>query len=338
MADGGEGTVAALVDATAGRYVSRQVQGPLGGPVTATFGVLGDQDTAVIEMAAASGLPLVPPDVRDPLAANTYGTGELIRAALDLECSKLIVGIGGSATTDCGAGMAQGLGARMLAADGEEVGRATGGRLGDIASIDTSRLDERLGRVDVRVACDVDNPLYGSNGAAYVYGPQKGATPDMVAVLDAGLRHFATVIRADLGTDVSQTPGAGAAGGLGAGLMAFCNARLQRGVDIVIDAVALRPKLDGADLVITGEGKIDWQTGFGKTPSGVADVARRLDIPVVGVGGTVDIAARDLHDMGFSALVSIINEPIALDRAMEPERAREMLTFTAEQILRLVRM
>ena len=335
MADGGEGTVQSLVDATGGRFVSETVSGPLGDPVEARFGLLGDGQTAVIEMAAASGLTSVPPARRNPLLTTTYGTGQLIKAALDLGRRKLIVGIGGSATNDGGAGMAQALGARMLDSEGKEIERAGGGHLGKIAHIDISRLDDRLADTEVRVACDVGNPLHGPDGAAHVYGPQKGATPEMVETLDAGLRHFAARLNEDLGADVADAPGAGAAGGLGAGLMAFCNAKLERGVDIVIDAVGLRQKMSGADLVITGEGRIDSQTAFGKAPSGVAKVAKEFGVPVVAVGGIVELSARELHEHGFDALFSIVNEPMSLEEAMAPRRAEAMLGFVGEQILRL---
>ena len=336
MADGGEGTVEALVDATGGRYSTERVVGPLGVPTQARFGVLGDSETAVIEMAAASGLPLVPPPRRNPLLTTTYGTGQLIKAALDLGCRKFIIGIGGSATNDAGAGMAQALGARMVDAHGADIVRASGGRLADIAHIDVAQRDDRLSEAQVRVACDVDNPLYGETGAAHVYGPQKGATPEIVAMLDAGLRHFADLLRRDLGVDVAEVPGAGAAGGLGAGLMAFCHATLQRGVDIVIDVVRLEDRLRGAGLVITGEGRIDRQTPYGKTPHGVARVARQLGLPVVAVGGSVDITAHDLHEAGFDAVFSILTEPMTLDEAMMPARAEVMLAFTGEQVMRAV--
>ena len=334
MADGGEGTVQSLVEATAGRFITQTVEGPLGAPVDAVFGVLGDGQAAAIEMAAASGLPLVPQQERNPLLTSTYGTGQLIRAALELGCRRLIVGIGGSATTDCGAAMAQALGARMTDAEGREIARVTGGRMADVARIAPAGLDPRLRDVSIRVACDVDNPLFGETGAAYVYGPQKGANPAMVAQLDQGLRHFARIMTRDLAADVAQVPGSGAAGGLGAGLMAFCGAHLERGVRIVVDAVGLREKMAGSDIAITGEGRIDFQTAFGKTPSGVAEVAGELGVPVVALGGGVAMNATELHTRGFHGLFPIVNEPLSLEAAMEPGRARQMLSFTAEQMLR----
>ncbi len=334
MADGGEGTVQALVDATGGELLTQPVEGPLGDEVQALFGVMGDGATGVIEMAAASGLPLVPQDRRNPLLTSTYGTGQLMRAALRRGCRRLIVGIGGSATTDGGAGMAQALGVAFLDASGEAIHRVAGGDLSRIAHVDTSGVDGRLKDVEIKVACDVDNPLYGPTGAAFIYGPQKGATAQMVSELDRGLRHYAAVLRADLGADVASVPGAGAAGGLGAGLLAFCNASLQRGVDIVLEAVGLVGHVAGADLVITGEGCIDGQTAFGKTPSGVARVAAAAGVPVVAVAGQVGPDARSLHAHGFTALHSIATGPMSLQEAMEPARAREMLRFAGEQILR----
>ncbi len=337
MADGGEGTVQSMVAATGGRLLSAEVEGPLGQPVQAAFGILADGQTAVLEMAAASGLTLLPPTQRNPLLTSTFGTGQLIRAALDQGARRLIIGIGGSATTDAGAAAAQAVGAVMRDAQGCVIPRVTGGRLAEVAHIDASGLDPRLAATQVRVACDVDNPLYGERGAAHVYGPQKGATPQMVAELDAGLRSFARRLRDDLGADLADLPGAGAAGGLGAGLVAFCGATLERGVRIVSEAVGLRDKLRGADLCLTGEGRLDRQTAFGKTPSGVAQVAGELGVPVIAVGGAVDpTAAAALYQAGFCALHSILNEPLALEQAMEPRRAEALLALAGEEIVRLV--
>ncbi len=333
MADGGEGTVQSLVDATDGELVTERVNGPLGEPVEATFGLLGDGETAVIEMAAASGLPLVPEGKRDPTATTTFGTGELIRAALERGRRKLIVGIGGSATTDAGAGMAQALGVRLLDEKGEPIGPG-GGELARLVNIEMADADPRLAEAEIRVACDVDNPLYGERGAAHVYGPQKGASPENVALLDANLRIFADVVERDLGMDVRDIPGAGAAGGLGAGLVAFCGATLERGVDIFIDAVGLPERMQGAGLVLTGEGRIDRQTAFGKTPAGVAEVAVRHEVPVIALGGTVAPDAGDLRGAGFDALAAIVTGPMSLAEAMDANRAREMIAFTAEQMVR----
>lgn len=336
LADGGEGTVDALVQATGGKFISRQVEGPRGEPVTATFGILGDEHTAVIEMAAASGLPLVPEEFRDLLRTTTYGTGQLITAALDQGCRQLIVGIGGSATNDGGAGMAQALGVRFLDEQGRPIPRVSGGRLKDIAHIDISELDSRLGQCQVRIACDVDNPLYGPQGAAYVYAPQKGADPAQVKQLDAGLRHYAQVLEEALGESVAEIPGSGAAGGLGAGLLAFADASLQPGVEIVTEVVELRKKVQGADLIITGEGRIDRQTAFGKAPSAPAKLGKELGIPVIGIGGSVEVEAGELYECGFTALFSCVNGPVSLAEAMEPQTARRLLGFTAQQIVRML--
>ncbi len=333
MADGGEGTVQSLVDATGGELQTERVTGPLAEPVDATYGLLGDGETAVIEMAAASGLPLVPEDRRNPLVTTTCGTGELIRAALDRGRRRLVVGIGGSATTDAGAGMAQALGVRLLDADGEEIGFG-GAELGRLGTIVMSGADARLRDTEIRVACDVDNPLYGERGAAHVYGPQKGASPEDVELLDRNLQVFADVVQRDLGLDVRDIAGAGAAGGLGAGLVAFCGATLQPGVEIVIDAAKLPERMRGADLVITGEGAIDSQTAFGKTPAGVTSAAEREGVPVIAIGGGVALDAVSLHERGFDALACILNAPMSLAQAMAPNTARAMIAFTAEQMVR----
>ena len=333
MADGGEGTVQSLVDATDGALAVERVTGPLGEPVSATYGLLGDGETAVIEMAAASGLPLVPEDRRDPKLTTTFGTGELIRCALDEGRRRLIVGIGGSATTDAGAGMAQALGVRLLDEAGEPIGFG-GAELGRLATIEMSGADPRLRDTEIRVACDVDNPLYGARGAAHVYGPQKGASLEDVELLDRNLRHFADIVQRDLGLDVRDLPGAGAAGGLGAGLVAFCGATLEPGIAIVIDAVGLPEQMRGADLCLTGEGAIDSQTAFGKTPAGVTAVAVAAGAPVIAIGGGVALDAFSLHERGFDALACILNRPMTLSEAMQPETARAMIAFTAEQMVR----
>ena len=334
MADGGEGTVRALVAATGGRLHKARVTGPLGERVTAEFGVLGDGSTAVIEMAAASGLPLVAPERRDPTQTTTRGTGELLLAALDLDVGRLILGIGGSATTDGGAGMAQALGARLLDADGREI-EGTGGGLARLARIDCSAMDARLARARVDVACDVDNPLCGPRGAAHVYGPQKGATPEQVEQLDASLAHLADLIQRDLGLDVRGVPGAGAAGGLGAGLMAFLGGRLRPGIEIVIDAVGLERALQGADLVLVGEGRIDEQTAYGKVPVGVSRLAARLGIPAVAVCGSLGPGFEAVHAEGIVACFSILDGPRTLDEAFG--RAPDLLARAAEEVTRLFR-
>lgn len=333
MADGGEGTVQALVDATGGHLVEQEVTGPLGEPVRAHYGLLGDSQTAVIEMAAASGLPLVPPERRNPLITTTRGTGELMRAALDRGCRRLIIGIGGSATNDGGAGMAQALGARLLDANGEPIGLG-GGALAQLASVDISTLDPRLEKTEILVACDVENPLIGPHGASAVYGPQKGATPEMVRQLDANLAHYAAILRRDLGKDVAEVPGAGAAGGLGAGLLAFTGATLRRGVEIVIEAVRLRERLRRAHLVITGEGRADGQTPFGKTPTGVARVAKEYGLPVIALVGSYSQEANVVHQHGIDAMVSILHEPMTVEEAMA--RGKALLEQAAAELMRLL--
>ncbi|AQX56159.1 glycerate kinase [Priestia flexa] len=314
MADGGEGTVQSLVDATDGEIISKTVTGPLGEPVEAFFGILGTKRTAVIEMAAASGLHLVPPAKRNPLMTTTKGTGELISAALDYGVNHIIIGIGGSATNDGGAGMAKALGAQLLDAEGNEI-LDGGGALGNLAFINLSTLDSRLQHVKIEVACDVDNPLTGERGASAIFGPQKGATPEMVALLDRNLRHYAAVLERDLGQKIDDVPGAGAAGGLGAGLLAFLQAELKRGVDIVIEATNLLEAVRDADVVITGEGKIDGQTIYGKTPIGVAKTAKKHGIPVIGIAGNIGADSHVVYEHGIDALFSIVPGVTTLENA-----------------------
>ncbi|MGE5589182.1 MAG: glycerate kinase [Bacillota bacterium] len=333
MADGGEGTVAAMVAGTGGRLVTRTVTGPLGRPVEAQFGLLGDGETAVIEMAAASGLLLAPPAERDPLITTTFGTGELIRAALDMGCRRLLVGIGGSATNDGGVGMLQALGGRVLTRDGRDVGPG-GGALAEADRIDISGLDPRLRALDLQVACDVDNPLCGHRGASAVYGPQKGATPEMVDELDRNLGHLADLVRRDLGRDVAETPGAGAAGGLGFGMLAFLDARLAPGVQVVMDTLRLDEVLAGASLVITGEGRTDGQTLAGKVPMGVAGRASRHGVPAVVISGAVAPGAEALHQHNVAALLSIAPGPLSLEEAIA--QAGALLARAAEEAMRLV--
>ncbi len=335
MADGGEGTVQSLVDATGGQLLTEIVTDPLGGKVEANYGILGDEMTAVIEMAAASGLPLVPMDKRNPMFTTTYGTGDLIKAALERGCRRFIIGIGGSATTDGGAGVAQALGARLLDASGKDI-EFGGIGLKNLAKIDMSTIDSRVAESVTVVACDVDNPLTGPRGAAHVYGPQKGATPEQVKLLDQYLEHFAVVVKRDLGKDVKETPGAGAAGGLGAGLMAFLNAELRSGIDIVIEASNLPARVSGASLVITGEGQLDEQTVYGKTPIGVAKVAKRSGIPVLAIAGGIKEGAETSYDAGIDAMMSIAPGPISLDEAIE--RSTELVVDTAERAARMIKI
>lgn len=315
VADGGEGTVEAMIAATRGRRLEVAVTGPLGEPVRAFYGLTGDGETAVIEMAAASGLALVPSVRRNPLVTTSRGTGELIRSALDAGARRFILGIGGSATNDGGAGMVQALGARLLDADAQELPPG-GGALAALARIDLSALDPRLAECRIEVACDVDNPLTGPRGASAVFGPQKGATPDMVQTLDANLAHLALIIQRDLGVAVEQVPGAGAAGGMGAAMLAFFGATLKPGIEIVTAAVGLDAHVRDADLVITGEGRIDFQTIQGKTPVGVARVAKRHGKPVIGIAGSLGAEVGVVHEHGIDAVFSVLSTPCTLDDAL----------------------
>ena len=333
MADGGEGTVQSLVDATSGQILTAQVLDPLGNSINAQYGVLGDGVTAVIEMAAASGLTLVPLDKRDPRVTTTYGTGELIRAALAHGCRKLIIGIGGSATNDGGAGMAQALGAKLLTASGEQI-KPGGGSLATLNSIDLSELDSRIAETETVVACDVNNPLTGKQGASHVYGPQKGATHEMIEVLDANLAHFDKTVQRDLSKSVGNVPGAGAAGGLGAGLMAFLDASLKSGIEIVTEATQLSKRFAGADLVITGEGQINFQTVFGKTPVGVAQVAKTHNIPVIAIAGSIADDSNGVYDAGIDAMIDIVPEPMSLETAIED--ATILIETAAERAGRMI--
>ncbi|MEW6523513.1 MAG: glycerate kinase [Bacillota bacterium] len=314
LADGGEGTVTALVSATGGELREVEVTGPLGDPVVARYGILGDGTSAAIEMAAAAGLTLVPPGRLDPGHATTFGVGQLVQAALDAGCTSIIMGIGGSATVDGGAGLAQALGAKLLDAAGAPIPRGGLG-LEQLVAIDASPLRARLRGVALTVACDVDNPMCGPHGAARVYGPQKGADPELAARLDAALDHYAGVLRRDLGMDVRDLPGAGAAGGMGGGLVALAGARLRPGIELVMEAVGLQNRLAGCDLVITGEGRLDRQTRYGKVPAGVARLAR--GIPVVALGGGLGPGWEELHQLGIRALMPAVDGPMALEEAMQ---------------------
>ena len=331
VADGGDGLAEVLVDALRGETRTVTVTGPRGDPVRASFCHVPTRRLAVIEMAAASGLALLSRNQLDPLLTTTRGVGELIAAALDLEVSHLIVGIGGSATNEGGVGMATALGARFLDAGGEPV-EPVGGALAAIHRIDPNGLDPRLAKVWVEAICDVDNPLLGERGAAQVYGPQKGATPAQVRELDAGLANLAAVIERDLGLDVRNLPGAGAAGGLGAGLRAFLGAELRRGVDVVLDLVGLDDHLRGADLVLTAEGRIDAQTAFGKAPAGVAERARSRGVPCIAIAGGIGDGLESLHALGVSAVFSLCPGPVSLEQALAA--GGDYLAAATEQAVR----
>ena len=320
IADGGEGTVEALVTATGGEMKISEVKGPFGEKVNAHWGILGDGQTAVLEMAAASGLPLVPKEKRDPRITTTYGTGELMRNALDAGLRRIIIGIGGSATNDGGVGMAQALGVKFLSKDGTELAPG-GGSLINLEKIDLTGLDPRLLETEITVACDVDNPLCGLRGASAVFGPQKGATPAMVQELDSALRHFAQCAREVTGRDVAELAGAGAAGGLGAGLMFFTPAKLKPGVEIVLDAVKFADIVNTAAFVITGEGRTDFQTAYGKAPVGVAKVAKQFHVPVFCISGGLGEGADDVLAQGIDAVMSICSRPLSLEECMKDGEA-----------------
>ena len=334
IADGGEGTVAALVTATNGQLRQTEVTDPLGNKIIAHWGVLGDGRTAVIEMAAASGLPLVPKEKRDPRATTTYGTGELIKAALAEGLAKIIIGIGGSATNDGGTGMARALGVRFLDAAEREVA-AGGGSLAEICQIDTNGLDPRLKSTEIVVACDVDNPLCGTRGASAVFGPQKGATPEMVQQLDAGLAKYASCARQATGRDVAEKAGAGAAGGLGAGLMFFTPAQLKPGVELVLDAVGFSDIVRDADFVIPGEGRTDFQTAFGKAPVGVAKCAKAHGAPVFCISGGLGEGADDVLAQGIDAVMSICDRPLSLEECMAA--GAQLIEPAAARLCRIVK-
>ena len=335
VADGGDGTLETLVEAMGGDIRSATVTGPIGKPVVAEWGALGDGQTAVIEMARTSGLALLSLAELDPLRATTYGLGEVIREALDAGFCSFIVGVGGSATNDGGAGMAQALGVRMLDEAGEDLPPG-GAALAYLRRIDMSGLDKRIEGVGFSVACDVSNPLTGPEGAAAVYGPQKGATPDLVEQLDFALKNFAEVVERDLGTGIDSVPGSGAGGGLGGGMMAFLGGSLRTGVDIVLDHVGLNEKLAGADLVITGEGRLDFQTVYNKAPIGVARRAKQRGIPAVSISGSLGRGFEEVHSEGIEAVASIFSAPMTLDEATS--RSGELIANSVAQAMRFMRV
>jgi len=331
MADGGEGTVHCLVNVTRGRIYQKEVIGPLGEQVTASFGILGDQVTAAIEMASASGLPLVSPEKKNPLITTTYGTGQLIKAALDHGCRKMIIGIGGSATNDGGSGMVQALGVRLLDKNEHEIGFG-GEQLARLNRIDISKMDQRIKIIKILIASDVQNPLCGDTGASRIYGPQKGATEEMIVTLDHALSHFADIIKRDLGKDIKEIPGAGAAGGLGAGLMVFLDAELKPGIDIVINTVHLDEIVQDADLVITGEGEINGSTIYGKTPIGVARVAKKYQIPVISISALIDKSGLVVKEHGIDYLIKPENPSMHMEYSKS--RKMELLSKTIAEFLK----
>ena len=334
MADGGEGTVETLVYGMDGKFVCEEVTGPLGDRVQAKYGIIQDQ-IAIIEMAEASGLVLVEEERRNPSLTSTYGTGELILSALQRGYGKIYVGIGGSATNDGGVGMARALGYRFLDRDGNEIPEGGGG-LDGLRRIDRSNVTPLLEDAQITVMCDVENPLYGPDGAAYVYGPQKGADPQMVQLLDRNLRHLADILKEDMDVDIGDVPGSGAAGGLGGGLMAFCGADLRPGIEMVLDILEFDGLLKDVDLVITGEGRIDGQSSKGKVPAGVAKRARKLNKPLVAMAGGVGEGTEILHTMGIDLILPIVDRPMGLLDAMDGVGI--LLEKTGERLGRIIRL
>ncbi|MFD0590400.1 glycerate kinase [Paenibacillus sp. GCM10027627] len=335
MADGGEGTMDCLISATGGKFVRHSVLGPLGKKTESGFGILGNGTTCIIEMAMSSGLYLIESDERNPLHTTTYGFGELIRAALDQGCRQFILALGGSATNDGGAGMLQALGVQLLNRAGGEIGFG-GGQLHELETIRIDRLDARILESEFMIACDVDNPFVGEKGASAVFGPQKGATPEMVEQLDQGLTHFANVIERTLGVAIHDVPGTGAAGGLAGGILAFLQGKLESGVSIVARFAGLAEAIRSADLVISGEGRVDAQTIRGKTPFGVAKTAKDYGVPVILLAGSIGEGIEQLYEHGVTGVFSIVNRPMALEEAME--RTGELLEQSAEQVIRIMNL
>lgn len=334
VADGGEGTVDALVIGTNGRYEEVEVMGPLGDPLIARYGIIHGE-IAVIEMAAASGLTLITKDRLNPLITTTYGTGQLIKAAMEKGIRKILIGLGGSATNDGGVGMAQALGFSFKDEAGKEISFG-GGDLGNIVTIDISGANQLLNETEIIAISDVENPLCGASGASFIFGPQKGASKDMVELLDNNLSYFGKLIKDQLGTDVIDVPGAGAAGGLGAGLIAFANATIQPGIEKVLDIANIDFHLQDADLVITGEGKIDGQSKYGKVPVGVAKRALKYDVPIIAIVGSVGSGASEVYAYGIDLITDIINRPMTLDEAME--NVESLLEDAAENVARILKM
>ena len=334
IADGGEGTVDALVETLDGEYVEVEVSDPLGRPIQARYGVVDGGKTAVMEMSAASGLPLLTPEERNPLKTSTFGTGEMIADALQRGCRKLLIGIGGSATNDGGLGMLRALGFRLLDKEGCELS-GDGSSLERLVQIDNSDAMKELSEAEFIVACDVNNPLYGERGAAYVYAPQKGADTVMVERLDAGLRNYSRVVEELNGEAVADMPGAGAAGGLGAGFKAILGAKLERGIDMVLGAMHFDRIIEGSDLVVTGEGRLDRQTVMGKAPSGVLQAASAQSIPTIAIGGAV-AWCEELASSDFTALLPIVAGPVSLEVAMRRDVATENVRRTAVQIAKIL--
>lgn len=337
IADGGEGTVEAMVEGTEGKFIEVEVHDPLMKRIKAIYGILGDGKTAIIEMATASGLPLVPVEKRNPNKTTTFGTGELIKDAIKKGCREFIIGIGGSATNDGGLGMMQALGYKFYDKEGKELGQG-GEIMNQIEKIDSTQALKELSQCKFLVACDVDNPFYGPRGAAHVYGKQKGANEQMILELDNGLKHLSEILNKTYNIDISNLPGAGAAGGLGGGLVAFLNGILKPGIEIILEKVEFEKKVINSDFVITGEGRIDFQTVMGKAPVGVSKLAKKYNIPVIALAGSVADDADKTHEAGIDSIFSIINYPISLEDAMKKENSKKFVEKNAEEIFRLIKI
>ncbi len=335
LADGGEGTTDALIEGMNGERIDLTVTGPMHTPVDAYYGYLKDTNTAVMEMASAAGITLVPDSEKNPLLATSYGVGEMINDAIQRGCRNFIIGIGGSVTNDGGIGMLKALGVRFLDENGEDAGEG-GQALAKIARIDVSGMNPLLKECHIQVACDVNNPLCGKNGSTYVYGPQKGVTEDMKKTLDEAMAHFARVTSETLENDYMNTPGAGAAGGLGYAFLAYTGAALTPGIELILDAVGLEEELSGADVVVTGEGRLDFQTAMGKAPVGVARLAKKYNAKVIAFAGSVTKEATACNKEGIDAFFPILRSVCTLAEAMDPVAARNNMTATVEQVFRLL--
>ncbi len=335
LADGGEGTTDALIEGMNGERIDLTVTGPMHTPVDAYYGYLKDTNTAVMEMASAAGITLVPDSEKNPLLATSYGVGEMINDAIQRGCRNFIIGIGGSVTNDGGIGMLKALGVRFLDENGEDAGEG-GQALAKVARIDVSGMNPLLKECHIQVACDVNNPLCGENGSTYVYGPQKGVTEDMKKTLDEAMAHFARVTSETLENDYMNTPGAGAAGGLGYAFLAYTGAALTPGIELILDAVGLEEELSGADVVVTGEGRLDFQTAMGKAPVGVARLAKKYNAKVIAFAGSVTKEATACNNEGIDAFFPILRGVCTLAEAMDPVAARNNMTATVEQVFRLL--
>lgn len=335
LADGGEGTTDALIEGMNGERIDLTVTGPMHTPVDTYYGYLKDTNTAVMEMASAAGITLVPDSEKNPLLATSYGVGEMINDAIQRGCRNFIIGIGGSVTNDGGIGMLKALGVRFLDENGEDAGEG-GQALAKVARIDVSGMNPLLKECHIQVACDVNNPLCGENGSTYVYGPQKGVTEDMKKTLDEAMAHFARVTSETLENDYMNTPGAGAAGGLGYAFLAYTGAALTPGIELILDAVGLEEELSGADVVVTGEGRLDFQTAMGKAPVGVARLAKKYNAKVIAFAGSVTKEATACNKEGIDAFFPILRSVCTLAEAMDPVAARNNMTATVEQVFRLL--